>query len=967
MAVHRPPTIRSREMHDLEHQLGERIAGDVRFDEYSRVLYSTDASIYQMMPVGVVIPRNREDVLAAIELAHEYNVPVLPRGSGTSQAGQAVNHALVLDFTRHMDNVLEVNAEEKWARVEPGVVIDRLNKQLQPRGLWFPIDPSTSNRACIGGVIGNNAAGGHSLLYGMTDAQVRGVKVALYDATEVDFGPLKAEELSVKFSSDDLEAHIYREVWRTVNENRSEVERHFPKIQRHVGGYALDKLLGDGPFDMSKLIVGSEGTLCVVTEARVNLEPLPKMKATTVVHFRNLFQAMEATPRILEHGPSSIELMDSTLMEMCRKSPTYSRRIGFLDGEPGAILSVEFYGESEKELGSKMDRLRDDLVGSGIAYTSVHMSTPAEQANLTAVRKANFGLLASVRGDAKAVPFVEDTAVAPKHLAEYVRRFDQVVNDHGTSAGYYGHASVGCLHIRPFINLKTLEGIAQMVSIAEAVGELVMYYGGSLSGEHGDGIVRGTWAEKLYGPKLTDAFRRIKRAFDPVGIMNPGKIIDTPPMGSNLRLGSEYKTWKLDTVMDFSSDHGYAGAVEMCSGVGACHKLDEGYMCPSYMVTREEEHSTRGRATLLRAALSGLLPVEEFAGERMYEALDLCLACKSCKAECPTRVDMAKLKYEFLHAYHQSNGGAPLRTRMFARIDELSKWGCRFAPLSNWVVKLLPVRWLMHLFLGIHWRRRLPAFARPTFDKWFLKHEPLGDGGRGKVAFFNDIFTNYNHPSVSIATVEVLEKAGFEVILADCRPSGRPLISKGFLDEARELAEYNVSALHKYVEQEIPVVGCEPSALLTLRDEYLDLVPGQEAQEVARNSYMIEEFLKMLADKGELALKFKETKKKLLFHGHTFQRAIIGTGAALEVLALPPGYEAEEMDGGCCGMAGAFGYEKEHYDIAQQIAERGVFPEIEAHPDHEIVVAGVSCYQMLSEGTDRPVRHLIEVLREAVE
>ncbi len=966
MAARRSPGTRDSKMLDMEHRLKERIAGDVRFDEYSRVLYSTDASVYQMMPVGVVIPRNREDVLAAVEIAREHNVPVLPRGSGTSQAGQAVNHALVLDFTRYMDNVLEVNAEERWARVEPGVVIDRLNKQLQSQGLWFPIDPSTSNRACIGGVIGNNAAGGHSLLYGMTDAQVKEVKVALYDASAIDFGPLNAEELSAKLSGGDPEAQIYREVLQTVNENRAEVERHFPKIQRHVGGYAMNKLLGDGPFNMSKLVVGSEGTLCIVNEAKVNLEPLPKMKATTVVHFRDLFQALEAITRILEHGPSSAELMDKTLMEMCRKSPSYSKRMGFLDGEPGAILSVEFYGESREELTSKMDRLRDDLVGRGMAYASVHMSTPAEQANLTAVRKANFGLLASVRGDAKAVPFVEDTAVDPKHLAEYVRRFSQVINDHGTSAGYYGHASVGCLHIRPFINLKTLEGIGKMVSIAEAVGELVTHYGGAFSGEHGDGIARGAWVEKLYGPKLTDAFRRIKRAFDPAGIMNPGKIVDTPPMESNLRFGSGYKTWNLNTVMDFSSDHDYAGSVEMCSGVGACHKLDDGYMCPSYMVTREAEHSTRGRATLLRAVLSGLLPREEFAGKRMYEALDLCLECKSCKAECPTRVDMAKLKYEFLHAYHQANGGAPLRARMFAHIGELSKWGCRLAPISNWVVRLLPVRWLMHLFLGIHWRRRLPTFARPTFENWFSKHEPLGDGNRGKVAFFNDIFTNYNHPSFGIATVEVLEKAGFEVILAECGPSGRPLISKGFLDEAKELAEHNVSALHTYAEQDIPVVGCEPSALLTLRDEYPDLVPGQKVQEVARNSYMIEEFLKMLADKGDLALKFDETKEKLIFHGHTFQRALIGTATALQVLRLLPGREVKEMGGGCCGMAGAFGYEKEHYDIAQQIAERGVFPEIEAHPDHEIVVAGVSCYQMLSERTDRPVRHLIEVLRDAL-
>ena len=960
------PPSRARDMQDLERELRKRVAGDVRFDDFSRVLYSVDASIYQMMPVGVVIPRSREDLLAALQLAQQYKVPVLPRGAGTSQAGQAVNHALVIDFTRYMDNVLEINAEERWARVEPGVVLDRLNRGLRPHGLHFPIDPSTANRACIGGVIGNNAAGSHSLLYGMTSDQVRELRVALYDSTEVSFGPVESRELSARFSGDDQEAHIYREVWRTANENREEIGQRFPKIQRNTGGYALDSLLGNGPFNISNIIVGSEGTLCVVTEARVNLEPLPKRRATTVVHFRNLFQAMEATPHILKHGPSAVELMDGTLLEMCRRSPSYSRRIRFVEGEPGAILSVEFYGESEEELKAKLDKLQDDLVGRGLAYACVHMLTAAEQANLAAVRRASFGLLASVRGDAKAIPFVEDTAVAPDVLADYIRRFDQVLQDYGTSAGYYGHASVGCLHIRPFINLKTLEGVRQMVSIAEAIGELVLFYGGALSGEHGDGVARGAWTEKIYGPRLYEAFRRVKRAFDPQNMMNPGKIIDTPPMDANLRFGPSYKTWELESALDFSSHRGYAGAVEMCSGVGACHKLGEGFMCPSFMATREEEHSTRGRATLLRAALSGLLPPEEFSGERLYEALDLCLACKSCKGECPAGVDMAKLKYEFLHNYYKTHR-IPLRTRLFAHIATLSRWGCWFAPLSNWVLKLPPVRWSMHLFLGIHRKRRLPPFARPTFARWFARHKPVGDGHRGKVALFNDTFMNCNYPSIGKAAVEVLEKAGFEVILAGNRCCGRPMISKGFLDKAREHAEYNVRVLHDYVTQGIPIVGCEPSCLLTLRDEYPDLLPGKEATEVAQNSYMIEEFLRALARNDALELKFNGLKRKLLFHGHTFQKALVGTEAALEVLRLPPGYQVEEMDGGCCGMAGAFGYEKEHYNLAQAIGQQRVFPIIAAHPDWEVVVMGVSCHQMIQQGTGRPARHLIEVLRDAIE
>jgi len=953
------------EVRELERELSRRVAGDVRFDDFTRVLYSTDASIYQMMPIGVVVPRSREDVLVTLDLAQQYDTPVLPRGAGTSQAGQAVNHAVVLDFTRHMDRVLEVNAEERWARVEPGIVIDQLNRELRPLGLHFPIDPSTANRACIGGTIGNNGSGGHSLLYGITSDQVKELKVALSDATEATFGPVDARELAERFSGDNLEAHIHREVWRTAQENREEIERRFPRIQRHVGGYALDALLGDGPVNMSRLVVGSEGTLCVITEAKVNLEPLPAMKALAVAQFHSVFEAMEATVPILKHGPSSVELMDGFLLEQCRRSPSFARRLYFLEGEPGAILTVEFYGESEEELKAKLERLREDLLRRRLAYTCTSVLDSAEQANVAAVRKASFGLLASVRGDAKAIPFVEDTAVAPEALAEYISRFDQVVANHGTKAGYYGHAGVGCLHIRPFVNLKTVDGVKQMVSIAEAIGDLVLLYGGALSGEHGDGIARGVWTEKMYGPRLYRAFQRVKRAFDPSGIMNPGKIVDCPPMGANLRFGPGYHTSEPETVLDFSRDHGYAGAAEMCSGVGACHKRGEGYMCPSFMATREEEHSTRGRANLLQATLSGVLPPETFTSERMYEALDLCLACKSCKSECPSGVDMAKLKYEFLASYYQVHD-VPFRARLFARVADLNRLGCRLAPFSNWALRFPPLRLLMHLFPGIHWARRFPPFARPTFSRWFSKRNPQGDGRRGKVALFNDTFMNHNYPSIGKAAVDVLEKAGFEVVLAGNRCCGRPMISKGLLEEARELAQYNVRALHQYVAEGIPIVGCEPSCLLTLRDEYPDLVPGKETTEVARNSYMIEEFLLELHKRGELELDFTDLKKRVLFHGHCYQNALVGTGPALQVLRLPPGYQVEETDAGCCGMAGAFGYEKEHYQTSLEIGRQRLFPIIEAHPDWELVVMGVSCRQQVEHGTGRPARHLVEVLRDAL-
>ena len=948
----------------LEADLRRRIKGEVRFDPYSRALYSTDASLYQMEPVGVVIPRDAEDVTVTIATCAQAGVAVLPRGGGTSLAGQTVNRAVVLDFSKYMDRVVEVNPEERWMRAQPGITLDELNRQVRPHGLHFPPDPTTSNRATVGGAIGNNSCGAHSVLYGKTSDHVRELSVVLADGTGAIFGAMDGPSLERKLGQGDLEDHLYRDVARIAKEQREEIARRYPRLMRRVSGYNLDLVAGDGPVDLSRLVVGSEGTLCTVTEATLNLEPLPKMRALAVLHYRGLIEATEATVAILEHRPAAIELVDRMMLERARASLGFARRMTFVEGDPEALLLVELFGDSEEELRARFDRLEQEMGRRGLGYACVRAMAPEEQANVWAVRRAGLGLLMSVKGDTKPLPFVEDTAVASEALPEYVRRFDEIVRAHNTTAAYYGHASVGCLHIRPLVNIKVQEGLDTLVSIATAIGDLVLEFGGTLSGEHGDGIVRGVWTEKMFGTRLYDAFRELKQSFDPRGIMNPGKIIDCPPLTQNLRLGPEYRPLEVDTVLDFSAEGGFARSVELCNGVGACRKLD-GTMCPSYMVTREEEHSTRGRANALRSVLSGLLPSSELTSRRLYDVLDLCLECKACKAECPSNVDMAKLKYEFLARYHKEHG-TPLRARLFADIARINRWSARLGPLANLGMANPLTRLLLHRFVGIHRKRRLPSLARQPFPKWFRKREQKPAGSRGPVVLFHDTFMDYNEPQVGRAAVELLEAAGYEVVLADKVCCGRPMLSKGMLERARDHARTNVDRLYPYAEAGVPIVGCEPSCLLTLRDEYPDLLRDDKARVVAEYAFLIDEFLVELHRHGELELRFKETAERVLLHGHCHQKALAGTAASLAALRLVPGLRVEEIDVGCCGMAGAFGYEREHYDISLAIGEQRLFPAVRDAPEARIAITGVSCRHQLRDGTGRRAQHLVEVLWEAL-
>jgi FAD/FMN-containing dehydrogenase/Fe-S oxidoreductase len=951
----------------IENELKKVITGDIQFDKYSRLLYSTDASIYQMEPIGVVLPKDTEDVLETIRICSDSKTIFLPRGGGTSLAGQAINHGVVIDFTKYMNKVISINAEERWAIVEPGITIDALNANLRPYGLYYTPDPTTKSRATIGGSLGNNSCGAHSIIYGKTSDQVLELDVILSNAEKVHFKDIDQQTLHniISSQSDTLEKKIYAETIRLATEHAAEIDRRYPKIQRRVSGYNLDFLSDSNTVNMSRMIVGSEGTLGTITAAKVKLEPLPTNVGLAIVHFKDLFESMEATVMILDHNPSAIELVDKMILDRSRESLGLSRQTTFIEGDPQAILLVEFFGESMKEVESKIDNMNQALIKRNLSYACSKALRPEEQRNAWAIRSAGLGLLMSVKGDSKPLPFVEDTAVSPELLPEYIRRFDSIVKSHNTYAGYYGHASVGCLHIRPMINIKTESGIRDLVAISDEISDLVLEFNGSMSGEHGDGIVRGVWTEKMLGPTLYQAFKDLKSSFDPNNILNPGKIINTPPMTENLRLGPNYTPDEPVTILDFSKDLGFARAIEMCNGVGECRKQLTGTMCPSYMATLDEKHSTRGRANALRSVLSGKIPSETFASKGLFDVMDLCLECKACKAECPSQVDMAKLKYEFLNTYYRENG-YPLRLKLFANIGSLSKIGSFLAPLSNWLSNLHLTRWILDTFLKIDKRRPLPQYVMRTFPRIFQSRSvTYTRKTQGKVVLFNDTFMNYNYPSVGEAAIRILEKAGFEIDIVDRKCCGRPMISKGMLNAARDNARYNVDLLYPHVENGAYIIGCEPSCLLTFRDEYPDLLKDEKSRKVSEKSFLLEEFLDMLKKENKLDLEFAETDETILFHGHCHEKALIGNGPALSVLGMIPGLNVREIDSGCCGMAGAFGYEKEHYDISMTIGSQRLFPAVnESDSDTKIVVTGTSCRQQIQHGTERDTTHIAELLAE---
>jgi Fe-S oxidoreductase/FAD/FMN-containing dehydrogenase len=816
--------------------------------------------------------------------------------------------------------------------------------------------------------MGNNSCGSHSIIYGKTVDHVLEMDVTLSDGSQTVFKNVEGGALEAKLALSGLEGEIYRGVRDISDRSADLVEARFPKILRRVGGYNIDRTNAGTEINLSELMVGSEGTLAAVTAARLNLVPIPKHKSVGVIHFNGLIESMEATVATLEESPAALEHVGSIIINQARQSRGFARSLGFLQGEPTDILVVEFSSDDEDEPRAKLEHLETRLRQEKLGFAFTKLYDSAEQEQVAAMRRAGLGLMMNVPGESKALPFVEDTAVSPERLPEYVARFDEIVKSHGTEAGYYGHASVGCLHIRPFVNVKTADGVQKIHDISSDIADLVQEFDGAMTGEHGDGIVRGYWIEKMFGPELTNSFRDVKRTFDPKGIMNPGKIFDTPDIRENLRFGPEYSTRAIETRLDFSEEQGFAAAIEKCNGVGACRKLHAGAMCPSFMATQEEQHTTRGRANALRAALSGKLPVKSFANDQLKQVLDLCIECKSCKSECPSTVDMAKIKYEFLYQYYKTHR-VPLRSRLIGDIHRLNALASPMAPLVNIVNRAAPTRWLLEKTIKISPDRPMPPIVRNTFQKWFGKHKPNTTGSRGEVILFHDTFMNFNHPNVGIAATHLLEALGYAVtILKDRKCCGRPLITKGLLDQAGENTRHNVDLMHPYVERGVKIVGCEASCVSAMTDDWPALLGNDpRAKAVAAAVTTVEELIVGAQSDGGQQIDWSNASKEVQFFGHCHQRALSGTSASVTALNLPPNFETNEISAGCCGMAGSFGYESEHINVAVQIGEDRLFPAVRsAASSVEVATTGISCRDQIGFNTPKTSRHIVEILADAL-
>jgi FAD/FMN-containing dehydrogenase/Fe-S oxidoreductase len=939
------------------------------------MLYSTDASLYQVEPAGVFIPRTAEDVATAVRIAAEEGVPVLPRGAATSLSGQTVGPAVVIDASKYLNRIGVVDRDAMTVRVEPGVVLDALNAHLKPLGLMFGPDVSTGDRATIGGMIGNNSAGARSLRYGKTVDHVRAVEVVLSDGTPTRLGPVEADELDAVCSRSDLFGLVHRTVRDEVAAHRDAIAARFPRILRRVSGYNLDEFVPGLPvradgwvddpwrFNLARLIVGSEGTLAAVTSAELRVVPVPKAQGLVVLSFASIPAALNDLAEIVATRPAAVEMLDRMILDLAAKNPLYSKKVTFAEGHPAAVLAAQFYADSPDELAARADDLERKFAGRQGVLGIRKTLTNAANDDFWKVRKAGFSLLMAMVGDAKPVAFVEDTAVSTDRLPEFYERFFQVVDRQGIQAACYGHADVGCLHIRPILNVKTEQGVESLRTIAREVSDLVAEFGGAMSGEHGDGLARSVWNAKLFGPEVYRCFEAVKNAFDPDHRMNPGKVVAAPDPGDHLRIGPAYHPVEPDpTAFDFSSQGGFARAVEMCSGVGACRKTGSGTMCPSYMVTKDERHATRGRANALRLVMNGELSDDRWNDATLREALDLCLQCKACKSECPSNVDMAKLKAEVLYQSYKGRP-VPLGSLLMAQIFRLNPIGAATAPLANATLRNPAFKWLLEKLAGIDRRRTLPTFDPNHLRKWFRSHLPDSRAGaRGTVVLLDDCFTTYNTPEVGRAAVKVLEASGYRVELAGLRCCGRPAISKGLLDLGRDLARENVGRLVEHTRRGTLIVGCEPSCLLTFVDEYRDFRLGPEADLVASASMLVDTFVADPARVPDLPLSPRDGRA--LLHGHCQQKALVGTGGTLAALGRIPGLKVKELDSGCCGMAGSFGYERGHYDVSRALAERVILPAAAADPAALLVAPGFSCRSQVHGLAGLTAMHPVEILAE---
>jgi FAD/FMN-containing dehydrogenase/Fe-S oxidoreductase len=983
----------------LARRLRAETRGEVLFDTASRGRYATDASIYQIMPVGVLVPTTPDDVATALAIARDLKVPVLPRGGGTSQCGQTVGAALVVDCSKHLRRVLDVNVQQRTATVEPGLVLDHLNAQLKAHGLWYPVDVSTSAQATLGGMAGNNSCGSRSIAYGNMVHNVAGAQAWMADGEVVDFGRVDA--------ASGRAARIASFVRGLADQHRDAIEAHWPKVLRRVGGYNLDifhpqserPYTPDGQVNLAHLLVGSEGTLAFTRSLTLNLAPLPRHKVLGIVNFTRFHDAMASAQHIVTLGPTAVELVDRTMVELALANPAFAPTMKTaLIGAPDAILLVEFAGDDRAALLPQLQRLQDLMGDLGHPGSVVPMPDETVQKALWEVRKAGLNIMMSLKGDGKPVSFIEDCAVPLQHLAEYTDALTEVFARHGTRGTWYAHASVGTLHVRPILDMRT-SGAAKMRAIAEEASALVRRYKGAYSGEHGDGLCRGEWVEWQFGPALNDAFRAIKRELDPTGLFNPGKIVDTPKMddGALFRFPPPgtprpYKRIELKPALDWSAWNvqadpvtevttapgtggdttgGLAKAVEMCNNNGHCRKFDAGTMCPSYRVTRDEVHSTRGRANTLRLAVSGQLGPDALAGDDVAEALDLCVSCKGCKRDCPTGIDMARLKIE-VTAQRKQRTGFSTMDKLLGRLPELVHTASRVPTLANVRETLPGAKALGERWLGLSARRSLPRFRSDTF--WRRRPAALfsdaattlAAGPTKAAVLFVDTFNGSFESENAIAAARVLKAAGYTLHTVSKAGGhvccGRTYLAAGMVDEARAKAGELVRALLPFAQAGIAVVGLEPSCLLTLRDEALALGLGDAAQVVSTQALLFEEFIAREARAGRFNVPFQPLAQPLLVHGHCHQKAFGAMSPVLDVLKLIPGAQPQLIDSSCCGMAGAFGYEAKHHAVSMQMAEAALLPAIRKQPDAVVVADGTSCRHQIADGAQRTALHVALLL-----
>ena len=985
----------------LAKQLRRHTQGEVLFDAPSRGRYATDASIYQIMPAGVFVPKTAQDISTAIKLAREAGVPVLPRGGGTSQCGQTTGAALVIDNSKHFKSLLDLDPQAQTVSVQPGMVLDHLNAALKAHGLWFPVDVSTSGQATLGGMAGNNSCGSRSIAYGNMVHNVLGASAWLSDGSLHDFGPVAQLAAPTRRIADFVEALSHR--------HRADIETHWPKVLRRVGGYNLDIFCNqserpytrDASVNLAHLLIGSEGTLAYTESLRLQLCPLPGAKVLGIVNFAHFRDAMQAAQHIVTLGPTAVELVDRSMVALALANPAFqSTMLSALIGQPDAILLVEFCGESKDAILAKLKDLSALMGDLGHPGSVVHMPEDAKQKALWEVRKAGLNIMMSLKGDGKPVSFIEDCAVPLEHLADYTDALTEVFARHGTRGTWYAHASVGTLHVRPILDMRQ-DGATKMRAIAEEASALVRRFKGAYSGEHGDGLCRGEWIQWQFGPHITQALAAIKKHMDPAGLFNPGKINDTPRMDDvslfrfpPAQAPQPYRRIPIQTALDWSAWNvqvdpvtqtisapgtggdatgGLAMAVEMCNNNGHCRKFDSGTMCPSYRVTRDEQHLTRGRANTLRLALSGQLGPDAFTSEAMRETMDLCVGCKGCKRECPTGVDMAKMKTEFLYHYTQRHGHS-FGERLIAHLPDYAGLASRAASLLNALVRLPGVGWLLESVLDLSQRRSLPHWRSDTFWQNPVMAElasadaleaHAAKGGKAAVLFV-DTFNGHWESGNALAALRVLKAAGYQVhaLRKDQGPHccGRTFLAAGMVAQARQRMGALVQALEPLAQAGIPIIGLEPSCLLTLRDEALAMGLGPIAHTVAAKAVLLEEFIAAETKAGRFHIVFSASAKPVLVHGHCHQKAFDTVGALMQVLALVPGTQARLIETSCCGMAGAFGYQARHYATSMQMAELSLLPTIRAAENAWVIADGTSCRHQIQDGANREATHLAVLL-----